>query len=104
MKILLSLAGMALILAIAFLLSSDRRAIRPRVVGAAFALQHLDDLVRELVDVLRRQRLEQRQILEASHRSAAILGLAEGAKTSYTAPNGRDIAVEIVKVATYTGQ
>lgn len=39
MKILLSLAGMALILAIAFLLSSDRRAIRPRVVGAAFALQ-----------------------------------------------------------------
>ncbi len=32
-------AGMALILAIAFALSSNRRAIRPRVVGAAFALQ-----------------------------------------------------------------
>ncbi|MFC0590121.1 NupC/NupG family nucleoside CNT transporter [Novosphingobium aquiterrae] len=39
MKILLSLLGMLLILGIAFLLSSDRRAIRPRVVGAAFALQ-----------------------------------------------------------------
>jgi CNT family concentrative nucleoside transporter len=32
MQILLSLAGMALILLIAFLLSSDRKAIRPRVV------------------------------------------------------------------------
>ncbi len=31
--------GIALILVLAFLLSSDRRAIRPRVVGAAFALQ-----------------------------------------------------------------
>jgi CNT family concentrative nucleoside transporter len=35
----IALAGMALILAIAFLLSSNRRAIRPRVVAAAFALQ-----------------------------------------------------------------
>ena len=35
----MSLTGIALILAIAFLLSSNRRAIRPRVVGAAFALQ-----------------------------------------------------------------
>ncbi len=34
----------------------------------------------------------------------AILGLAVGAKASYTAPNGRDIAVEIVKVETYSGQ
>ena len=34
-----SIAGMALIVALAVLLSSDRRAIRPRVVGAAFALQ-----------------------------------------------------------------
>jgi hypothetical protein len=40
---------------------------------------------------------------EASPLGAAILGLAEGAKTSYTAPNGREIPVEIVKVATYTG-
>jgi concentrative nucleoside transporter, CNT family len=36
---LMSLAGMAAILALAFLLSSNRRAIRLRVVGAAFALQ-----------------------------------------------------------------
>ncbi|WP_296678014.1 nucleoside transporter C-terminal domain-containing protein [Novosphingobium sp.] len=39
MKILLSFAGMLLILGLAVLLSSDRRGIRPRVVGAAFALQ-----------------------------------------------------------------
>ncbi len=37
MKILIGLAGIALILA--FLLSSNRRAIRPRVIGAAFAMQ-----------------------------------------------------------------
>ena len=41
---------------------------------------------------------------EASPLGAAILGLAEGEKTSYTAPNGREIAVEIIKVDTYTGQ
>lgn len=41
---------------------------------------------------------------EASPLGAAILGLSEGAKTSYTAPNGREIAVEITKVGTYTGQ
>ncbi len=34
-----SLLGMVLILAIAFLLSADRKAIRPRVVAAAFVLQ-----------------------------------------------------------------
>ncbi len=39
MQILMSLAGMVVILAIAVLLSSNRRAIRFRVVGAAFALQ-----------------------------------------------------------------
>ncbi|MFZ1477925.1 MAG: Na+ dependent nucleoside transporter N-terminal domain-containing protein, partial [Sphingorhabdus sp.] len=39
MQILLSLAGMVLILLVAFLLSSNRRAIRPRVVVSAFALQ-----------------------------------------------------------------
>jgi concentrative nucleoside transporter, CNT family len=39
MQILLSLAGMVVILAIAVLLSSNRRAIKFRVVGAAFALQ-----------------------------------------------------------------
>lgn len=41
---------------------------------------------------------------EASPLGAAILGLKEGDSTSYTAPNGREIAVEIVKVETYTGQ
>ena len=41
---------------------------------------------------------------EASPLGTAIMGLREGDKTSYTAPNGRDIAVEIVKVETYTGQ
>ncbi|QPQ54323.1 NupC/NupG family nucleoside CNT transporter [Allosphingosinicella flava] len=38
-RILTGLAGMALILLIAFALSSNRRGIRLRVVGAAFALQ-----------------------------------------------------------------
>lgn len=41
---------------------------------------------------------------EASPLGAAILGLAEGQSTTYTAPNGREITVEIVKVETYTGQ
>jgi concentrative nucleoside transporter, CNT family len=39
MQILMSFAGMVVILAIAILLSSNRRAIKLRVVGAAFALQ-----------------------------------------------------------------
>lgn len=39
MRVLMSLAGMALILAFAVLLSSNRRAIRLRVVAPAFALQ-----------------------------------------------------------------
>ncbi len=41
---------------------------------------------------------------EASPLGAAILGLKEGEKSSYTAPNGRDISVEVVKVETYSGQ
>ena len=40
---------------------------------------------------------------EASPLGAAILGLKEGDATSYTAPNGREISVQIVKVETYTG-
>jgi CNT family concentrative nucleoside transporter len=36
---LLGIAGIIVILAIAFVLSTNRKAIRPRVVGAAFALQ-----------------------------------------------------------------
>ena len=39
MRILTSLLGMAIILGLAVLLSSNRRAIRLRVVGSAFALQ-----------------------------------------------------------------
>ena len=39
MSHLFGLVGVAAILLLAFLLSSDKRAIRPRVVGAAFALQ-----------------------------------------------------------------
>jgi transcription elongation factor GreA len=35
---------------------------------------------------------------------AAILGLKVGEKTSYTAPNGREIAVEITSVETWGGQ
>ena len=38
-RFLIGVAGIAAILLIAFALSTDRRAIRPRVVGAAFALQ-----------------------------------------------------------------
>ena len=38
-RLLIGLAGIAVILLLAVLLSTDRRAIRPRVVGAAFALQ-----------------------------------------------------------------
>ncbi|GAA1697108.1 transcription elongation factor GreA [Microbacterium sediminicola] len=41
---------------------------------------------------------------EASPLGAAILGMREGDSGSYTAPNGRQITVEIVKVETYTGQ
>jgi CNT family concentrative nucleoside transporter len=38
-RFLIGIAGILVILAIAFALSTNRRAIRPRVVGAAFALQ-----------------------------------------------------------------
>ncbi|HEY8588174.1 MAG TPA: transcription elongation factor GreA [Naasia sp.] len=41
---------------------------------------------------------------EQSPLGRAILGLPVGGTTSYTAPNGRDIAVEIRKVEPYTGQ
>lgn len=41
---------------------------------------------------------------EVSPLGGAIMGLKEGQKTSYTAPNGKDISVEIVKVETYAGQ
>ena len=41
---------------------------------------------------------------EQSPLGSAILGLKVGDKTEYTAPNGRQIAVEVTKVDTYTGQ
>ncbi|WP_405375441.1 MULTISPECIES: transcription elongation factor GreA [unclassified Microbacterium] len=41
---------------------------------------------------------------EASPLGEAILGLREGESTTYTAPNGKEIPVEVVKVETYTGQ
>ena len=40
---------------------------------------------------------------EASPLGQAILGLKVGEKSSYEAPNGREISVEIVNVETYTG-
>ncbi|WP_286134504.1 Na+ dependent nucleoside transporter N-terminal domain-containing protein, partial [Erythrobacter donghaensis] len=46
-RILLGVAGIALILSIALLLSNNRRAIRLRVVGAAFALPDGAAVVRE---------------------------------------------------------
>ncbi len=41
---------------------------------------------------------------EASPLGAAIIGMKEGDSGSYTAPNGKQISVEIVKVETYSGQ
>jgi transcription elongation factor GreA len=41
---------------------------------------------------------------EASPLGAAIMGKREGDTVSYTAPNGREISVEVVKVETYAGQ
>ena len=41
---------------------------------------------------------------EQSPLGAAIIGLSVGDSTSYTAPNGREIAVTIVAVETWTGQ
>jgi transcription elongation factor GreA len=40
---------------------------------------------------------------ERSPLGEAISGLKVGAKTSYTAPNGREITVEVLKVETYEG-
>ena len=41
---------------------------------------------------------------EQSPLGAAIIGLKVGDKTSYTAPNGREIAVEVTGVETWGGQ
>jgi len=41
---------------------------------------------------------------EQSPLGAAILGLKQGEKTTYTTPNGREISVEVTKVETWAGQ
>ena len=41
---------------------------------------------------------------ESSPLGAAILGLKVGDSTSYTAPNGREIAVQVTGVDTWGGQ
>ncbi len=41
---------------------------------------------------------------EASPLGSAIIGLKEGDTTSYLAPNGRSIPVEVRRVETYSGQ
>jgi CNT family concentrative nucleoside transporter len=61
-RFLIGLAGIAVILLIAVALSSDRRAIRPRVVGAAFALQALIAVI----------------VLYTSWGRAGIEGMAQG--------------------------
>lgn len=40
---------------------------------------------------------------EASLIGQAVLGLSIGDETSYTAPNGRDIAVKVINVETFAG-
>jgi transcription elongation factor GreA len=41
---------------------------------------------------------------EQSPLGQAILGLGVGASTTYTAPNGREIEVKVLKVESYSGQ
>ncbi|MGF3053638.1 transcription elongation factor GreA [Microbacterium sp. YY-03] len=41
---------------------------------------------------------------EASPLGTAIMGLKEGEETAFETPNGKKIAVSVVKVETYTGQ
>src|SRR6188508_944270 len=41
---------------------------------------------------------------ERSPLGAAVIGLKVGEKTSYTAPNGREIPVEVTRVETWGGQ
>ena len=41
---------------------------------------------------------------ELSPLGSAILGLKVGDKTTFTAPNGREIAVQVKKVETWSGQ
>lgn len=70
-RILIGLAGIALILLIAFVFSSNRKAIRPRVVGAAFALQAAIAVFVLYVDA------GKAVILAMSHGVANLLGYAQ---------------------------
>ncbi|RJT25519.1 NupC/NupG family nucleoside CNT transporter [Chakrabartia godavariana] len=70
-RILIGLAGMALILLIALAFSSNRRAIRPRVVGAAFALQATIAVFVLYVDA------GKAVILAMSHGVSNLLGYAQ---------------------------
>ena len=74
-RLLTGLAGIAAILAIAVLLSADRRAIRPRVVGAAFLLQAL------IAVLVLRTGVGQYALATLSNGVTALLGYAgEGTK------------------------
>lgn len=70
-RILIGLAGIALILLIAFVFSSNRKAIRPRVVGAAFALQAAIAVFVLYVDA------GKAVILAMSHGVSNLLGYAQ---------------------------
>lgn len=97
MNILMSLAGMALILVIAFALSSNRKAIRLRVVGAAFALQA------GLAALVLYVPWGNRALQGAAHGVSNLLGYAsEGTKFLFgnlaTDPLGQNFAIQALPV------
>ncbi len=69
------------------------------VVTAKIQGEHEVSLIgsREIVD----EGIDLDVYSEGSPLGTAILGLKVGTKTSYTAPNGKEIPVEIIKVAPY---
>ena len=75
-RFLIGLAGIAVILGLAFLLSTDRRAIRPRVVVSAFALQAL------IAVFVLRTGFGQATLATLSNGVSALLGYA-GAGTQF---------------------
>jgi len=78
LRYLIGLAGIAVILALAFLLSANRRAIRFRVVGAAFALQAVIAVLVLYVPA------GKAVILAMAHGVSAMLGYAsEGTKVIF---------------------
>ncbi len=97
MNILLSLCGMALIIAIAVLLSSNRRAIRPRVVLAAFGLQAT------LAAIVLYSNVGRIALKQASDGVSALLGYAnEGTKFLFGAlasdKLGQNFAIQALPV------